>query len=229
MHIPKLLISGTLLLFAISLNAQRHLIGVKGGVNITDFASDGAFKEADTKVGFVGGLTYQFVFNEQFLLGAETLFNRRGVTIEQDFTDEVGNPTGSRTETDFDLDYLSIPITFGVSYGEYWRLNANIAVVPSFLLDARFRRPRFVGNTEGLPQSLLENANEVDVTDEVSGFDFATRLEVGGGYMLTDLIMLHIDVGYQHSISTFTNSEFFADTEARHRGVNLTFGIKYML
>lgn len=225
----NLVIFGTFLLFAISLNAQRHLVGVKGGINITDFASDGAFEDADTKTGFVGGLTYQFVFNEQFLIGAEALYNRRGVTIKQDFTDELGNPTNSGTKTDFDLDYLSIPITFGVSYGKYWRLNANIAAVPSFLLDARFRRPRFVGNTEGLPPSQQLDAGEIDVTDEVSGFDFATRLEVGGGYMLTDLIMLHIDVGYQHSISTFTNSDFFEDTEARHRGVNLTFGIKYML
>ena len=69
----------------------------------------------------------------------------------------------------------------------------------------------------------------IDLTNNVTKFDLAGLLEIGGGYKFKKGYWLYSSIGYQQSFTTFSNSEYFANSKIRHNGINLTVGLKYAL
>ncbi len=213
-----------ILIFTIStlqVAAQNHLIGVKAGVNSTNITSSNFSSQNDSRTGVTAGLIYEFLFNKHFSIGADFIYNQRGFTNDIVFTDNLGNPTGEKYTTKFNYDYISLPIKTGFNIGTKLYGFTNIGVIPSLLVDAKITTPTF-----GTDKKFTGNET-IDHTNLVSKFDFAGLIEIGGGYKFNERYWLFTSFSYQHSFTTITNSDYFANSKRRHNGINLSIGLKF--
>ena len=202
---------------------QNHFIGLKGGVNSTNITSSNFFSPTDSRKGLTAGLTYEYLFKKQCSVGADLIYNQRGFTSDVVFTDNLGNPTAEKSTTTFNYDYVSLPIKTGFNIGTKLYGFTNIGVIPSLLVDAKTTTPTFDADAK-------YTGNETfDVTNRVSKFDFAGQVEIGGGYKLNGRYWLFTSFSYQHSFTTITNSDYFANSTIRHNGMALTIGLKCAL
>jgi hypothetical protein len=202
---------------------QNHLIGVKGGVNSTNITSSNFIRQSDSRTGLTAGLTYEFLFKKHFSIGSDLIYNQRGFTNDLVITDNLGIPTGEKYTSKFNYDYFSIPIKTGFNIGTKLHGFTNIGVIPSFLVDAKTITPTF--DTDG----KFTGNETFDVANRVSKFDFAGLVEIGGGYKFKGRYWLFTSFSYQHSFTTITNSEYFANGKIRHNGMALTIGLKCAL
>lgn len=138
------------------------------------------------------------------------------------FTDFLGNPTGEKYTTKFNYDYVSLPIKTGLNFGNKFFGFANIGVIPSLLVNAK--TITLTINADG----RVTGNETVDVTSRVTKFDLAGLAEIGGGYKIKSRYWLFTSFAYQYSLTTITNSEYFADSK-RHNGMTLIIGLKCAL
>jgi hypothetical protein len=199
---------------------QNHFLGMQGGINLTNVNSSNFMSNNDNRTGFNGGLTYQYYLNERFNLGIDLLYFQRGFTNDIVFTDEFGNPTGESATSEFNYDYLSLPLKGGIVIGDKFSGFANLGIIPSFLLDAKTITPAI----EGFQEETTNN-----VTDRVTKFDMGGLVEIGANYKITPDFLLSATFGYQHSFTSITNDNYFSNGEVRHCGMVLSIGLKYAL
>lgn len=202
---------------------QNHFLGVKGGANSTNITSINFSSQNDARTGLTAGLTYEFLIKKHFSIGADLIYNQRGFTDDLIFTDNLGNPTFEKYKIKFNYDYISLPVKTGFNIGTKLFGFTNIGVIPSLLVDAKTIAPTF--DTDG----KLTGKETFDVTNQVSKFDFAGLVEIGGGYKLNGRYWLFTSLSYQYSLTTITNSDYFANSKIRHNGMNLTIGLKCAL
>src|SRR5699024_5952174 len=87
----KIFLSAIVLLFAVSMNAQRIDMRVKAGVNFSNITDASQLKN---KTGFTAGAFLGIGFNK-FAIQPEVLFSQQG----------------SKVDTNkFDLDYINVPV-----------------------------------------------------------------------------------------------------------------------
>lgn len=208
-----------LILFAIPAFGQNHFIGLKGGVNWTNVISENFLNNNDYKNGFVGGLAYEYEFKKKFHIGLDLVYAQKGFKNDVVFTDMYGNPIGEKVTSHFNYDYLSLPLKAGFSLGNSFAGFLNIGVVPSLLINAKTIMSQFNN----------PNDNTVDVTDKVTKFDFGGIVEIGGSYKFRERFLLFTSFAYQQSFMTFTNENYFSNGRARHFGMMLSVGFKYVL
>ena len=207
-----------------TLNAvgQNQFIGVKGSVNLTNISSSD-IRNTDYRTGLSSGITYEYLFGKHYSLGADIIYNQRGFRDYLTLTDNTGNPTGEKAIYKYNYDYLSIPIKTGFNIGNTFYSFANIGLIPSILVNAKTFLPPFDINAK------VGGSDVIDLTNKVTKFDLAGLIEIGGGYKFKNRYWLFSSIGYQQSITTITNSEYFANSKIRHNGMNLTVGMKYAL
>ncbi len=207
---------------SISVSGQS-LIGIKGGLNFTNVSSSNFIENNDSRTGFSGGLSYEYFLKENHSISFDLVINQRGFTHELIFTDSQGNPTGQKSVSEFNYDYLSLPIKTGIYLGQKISAFGNIGVVPSILVNAKTKMAPFESD------GLYFPGGTNDVTEQVSKFDFAGLIEIGANYKPTDKFWVFSSITYQYSFTTITNSDYFADSKVRHNGLTLSFGVKYRL
>ncbi|NII29594.1 PorT family protein [Pseudoflavitalea sp. X16] len=95
----KLIVAGLLLIGATGF-AQTFQLGIKAGVNISNFTG-GEFENLDKKalVGFHGGGFVSFFFGEHLALQPEVLFSSQGAKIK-----EAGD------EKNWKISYINVPV-----------------------------------------------------------------------------------------------------------------------
>lgn len=202
---------------------QNHLIGVKGGVNSTNITSSNFLSQNNSRTGLTAGLTLEVIIKKHFSIGADLIYNQRGFTNDIVFTDNLGNLTGEKYTATFNYDYVSLPMKTGFNIGTKLYGFTNIGVIPSLLVNARTTTPTFDTDEK------FTGNETIDMTSRVSKFDFAGLVEIGGGYKLNGRYWLFTSFSYQHSFTTITNSDYFANSKMRHNGMNLTIGLKCAL
>jgi hypothetical protein len=212
-----------LTLITTSIHAQNHLIGVKGGVNRTDVSATSFFNDRDVRLGLEFGLTYDYFFKNNFTMGADLIYNQRGFTFDIIFTDDYGIPTGEKSTTKFNYDYISLPLKVGFMHGKTFSIFANIGLTPSILVDAKYITPTFEFN------ELIIHGETIDITKNVKMFDLGGIVEIGVGYRFKERYWLYSSFSYQHSLTSISTSEHFATSAIRHYGMTLSLGLKYAL
>ncbi|MBV4355524.1 porin family protein [Pinibacter aurantiacus] len=102
----KKILFASLLFVSSASFAQKFQLGVKGGVNISNFTG-GDFQDAkkSSLVGFHAGAFVNYKFGQVISLQPEVLFSTQGATIED-------RETGHKE--DFKLNYVSIPVLLKV-------------------------------------------------------------------------------------------------------------------
>ena len=208
-----------IVLFTVPVFGQNHFIGLKGGINRTNVISDNFLGDNDYRNGFIGGLTYEYEFKNKFHIGLDLVYAQKGFKNDIIFTDEIGNPIGEKATSDFNYDYLSLPIKGGFSIGNSFAGFLNIGVVPSLLINAETKIPTF----ENIDGEIF------DVTDKVTEFDFGGLIEIGGSYKFKERFLLFTSFAYQQSFMTITNKNYFSNGKAKHYGMTLSIGLKYAL
>lgn len=110
MHTLRRLLSvaalGALLVPA-GLAAQDVMVGVKGGLNLTDVSIDVADITTDSKTGLVGGLFAEFGLGDMFAVRPEGLYSQKGFKT-----------TDSGIDLKLKLDYIEVPVLLVARIGE---------------------------------------------------------------------------------------------------------------
>ena len=208
------------LLLTLSTIGQNHIIGTKSGINSTNVSSSNFITNNDSRTGFSSGLTYEFQFKNKFSFGIDFLYFQKGFTNDLIFTDTIGNPTGEKATIQFNYNYLSFPIKGGFVFGEKTSGFVNVGLVPSFLISGEIIEPE----TEG-----LFDKKTTDISELASSFDLGGLIEVGGNYTFGESLILFTSFAYQHSFTSLTNSNHFAESSIRHNALTLSLGLKYRL
>ena len=216
----RILIVVVLVLVTIEVAGQNHLVGITGSVNWTNITSSNFLSQTDPRRGVSGGITYEYFLKKSISVGTEVVY------IERGFIDDFETPAGVVITSEFNYDYLSIPVKTGFtkfSAGGNMLGFAKAGLVPSFLINAKTTTPAFDMNGE------IIGAETTDITSRVSAFDLAGLVEIGGGYKVIDRLWLTASFVYQHSLTSITNTEYFANSEIRHNGMILSMGLKWAI
>lgn len=211
-----------LLLISIHTLGQEHLIGVQSGLNLTNITDNAFFDNSKTRTGFIGGINYTFKISDRYQIGVDALYAQQGYISKFIAIEEYGPQTGVE-DSKFNHDYFSLPLKIGYEMGEKIKIIPRIGLVPSFLIKAESIIPRFddSGNVTG--------HETVNARYAISKFDFGGLLELGFESRLTGNLFFCPALTYRHSLSTFSNSNYFEDSKMRHYGLSIAVGIKYQL
>jgi hypothetical protein len=113
------------ILFALPVFAQNHFVGVKVGVSWTNvMTKDYPLDDLSNRTGFTGSITYQYMLQKGFYLGADMLYTPKGYQVRLTFLDVNGNVIGSDAPVEFDFDYFDgselrnygLNLSMGVQY-----------------------------------------------------------------------------------------------------------------
>jgi len=212
------------LLFTSLIVAQEHFIGIKGGTSWTDVNTRNVFfgrpGSEEMRNGFNAGIAYEYHMDNRFNIGVDLLYSERGFSQFIDQTDGNGTPLPGVQNTEYNFDYLVVPIKGGVSFGNKLSGIANVGLTPAILISSFVISPEVPGLREEQRRKL---------TNLAARFDIGVIFEVGGDYEIVDGIHIFSTVGYQTSFTSLTTDEFAANGEARHYGIQLFLGAKYQL
>jgi len=158
-YMKKLLVIPAILL-SLGLFAQKFQLGLKGGVNISNF-SGGEFRNIDKKalVGFHGGGFVSFLLGDNFAIQPEVLFSSQGAKLK-----------GAGSEENFKVSYLNIPLLAKYRFNGGFYLEAGPQV--GFKLN------------ESVPNNTINSfAKNLDLSiDAGLGFHSRSGFGIGGRY-----------------------------------------------
>lgn len=200
---------------------QVQTIGFQSGFNISKLSADYYFTNSKSRVGFVGGLKYEYAHN-RLILGADALYNQMGFVEKTTFTDESGNIKLEDFESKFNYDYLSVPLKLGYSFGNKLRIVPMLGIQPSFLL--RAKTTGLINNAE---QSMRSEV--FDVKDHVTKFDCAGLVELELDFALMPNIDVFASCSGKYSLTKFSNSDYFPEGNMKHHAFAFSLGLKYTL
>lgn len=207
-----------IVIMPVSLGAQNHLIGIQGGLNLAN-ASTSNFPSQGYRKGVNAGLSYEYLLKEHFSIGADLLYTQRGFTSTIPFINSNGYITAPNSRSQFNYDYVSLPIKASYRLGEKFYGFVNLGIVPSILVNAT---------------TIVDNMNtgmsdNYDQTDRVNKFDLSGIAELGAGYKIQNRYWLFGSVGYQSSFISTTTEQYFAELQMFHYGFTFSLGVKYAL
>lgn len=212
-------------LFSINASAQKHVIGVRGGLNMANYTFDNMIKDqTDFIPRATAGITYEYMLTEKISIGIDALYNQRGQLTSINFTDEQGTVVG-KGEIRHEMDYTSMPIkiaykTSGNLYGF-----GSIGFMPSYLNKSV---TKFSGDFK-FPEVY---EHEIINTKGYERFDWGGIAEIGGGYITKSGLHTFLSVGYQHSFTSNRPTERAVDIggyKIQHYGYMISLGAKYAL
>lgn len=150
-----------LLVLCSSLFAQKFQLGLKGGVNISNFNGLN-WENADTKarVGFLGGAFINLMLGDNFSITPEALFSSQGAKVSQ-----AGN------ERNLKVSYVSVPVLLKYRFNGGFYIEAGPQV--SFKVNE---------NTDNLPIDAF--ARNLDLAiDAGLGYHSNMGLGIGARYV----------------------------------------------
>jgi len=206
------------LALSFSLSAQQHFIGIKGGLlstNVKYFGDNHSYYDLTSNLNsFSAGLTYDFVFKFNFILGIELNYNEKG------FTNGLSQAgfEGEFYTHQLNSKYFSIPIKIGYQIGNKAFFNIYTGLIGSWQYEGNMKE---YFNGEELYSPL-----SADLYDGTK-LEAAAFLEMGVGYKFDIGIRTYITYLYQHS---FTNIPFYrASDDMYFYGMSVSVGVQYEL
>jgi hypothetical protein len=199
------------------------MIGIQGGLNMTNLTAKETFNDTKYRNGILIGLNYELLFSSKLSFESDILYSQQGFKDVIIFTDAMGNPLGENDNFKFNYDYLIIPLKIGYSFGEKYKLTPRIGICPSILINAKTTLPTFDidGNQIG--------TETTDVKDKVNKIDLSGLIEIEGAYVFSNNLELFSSIAYRHGITTFSNDDYFKESKMRHFGFSLSVGLKIKL
>ena len=209
-----------LVLFSISSFAQNHFLGLQFGLN-SSRAYGVSYVENDKNINlFAAGMTYNYQFKNNILLGSGLFYDSRGSINEISLTNDEGivlEIVDMRSK----FSYLSIPLKAGYQIGQKWSGFAYLGLVPSYLLKAESMFPGVNASDDDYEERVI------DIMEGLNKFDLSAMIELGSNYQLNDKLALYISGSYQRGIT-----EVYKNADSpfiKHYRFNISLGVKYAL
>lgn len=76
------------------------------------------------------GITYEYQLSKKFNIGLDLIYAQSGFKYDVVYSDEFGNSIGEGVTSDFNNNYLSIPIKAGFSTGNSFYGFINLGLIP---------------------------------------------------------------------------------------------------
>jgi len=204
------------MLVSVAVFGQNHIIGLRSGIGLTNVKSD--ISHTQSLISANLGMTYNYRMADKWNLGIGLHYNRKGFNSDYNKlifnTNSIGNVIGSKDPVDLKAYYLSIPISIGVQGTQTIAGFCNLAIAPSFLIDAK-------------ETDVTQNYITIDVSDKVTKFDFVGLLEIGTLYQPESSMEISLSLSYQQGFKKVTNSDYYIQSNVYHYGFLLSIGIKY--
>ena len=175
------IILSALAVFAFSFaNAQQTKFGVKGGLNLSNWAGDTDGVNLKYKVGFNGGLFADVKLSEKVSLQPEVLYSLVGTKID-DFTIDIDGQeyTG---DVNFNMSYIYIPVMLELKVAE--KFNLEVGPQLGFLLSAK-SVTKLEGNSQKVKEDIKSIFNTIDFgLNFGANYDFDEHFILGFRYNL---------------------------------------------
>lgn len=143
-----------------SLAFSQHY-GVKAGLNLSSISKDGDFSDSRGKAGFYAGVFMNAPLAENFSIQPEVIYNNVGAKVDKN------------TNTNLNLDYISVPVMFQYNVVPEFYLEAGPQF--SFLVNSKFKSSN---------QTIEKVANYFNNKDNYNSFDFG--LGLGAGFNINE-------------------------------------------
>lgn len=209
----------------ITVKGQSHFVGLHGGVNYTN-AMDRYYPKdrIHFRTGLVVGLTYDYLFRNNFSVGSGIVYNQRGYRRDVIFPPYyTGEPNDLIFIYKVNRNFISFPLKIGFNYGKKFFAYGNIGLNPSVLIEAYDVHPKLDFNGNDIPEKTFWNK------DVLYKLDIGGLAELGGGYKFTNRFWLNTSLLFQHSFVPISSYDRYPDDEIIHYGWSLSLGLKYAL
>lgn len=224
----KCIIIIIIVLMCTNSSAQRHFVGVRGGMNASSYSAENLSPRSGIQYGVIGGLTYQLHFHLHFYVAAEATLNQLGyrpafTTIKTANTGQQSSTITVNTAGAYGMvriNMFSLPIKAGYTFGKTTYGFVTLGAMPSWVFNSKIVFPAgIIGNNE-----LVIKSNEKD-------FLLGGILEVGIGYKCSQRIDIYTSLGYQHFTEEVEPSSQFNFEPFRFHlyAVTISAGLKYAL
>lgn len=140
-------------------------IGIKGGLNISNFYRDNV-GDQNARFGFNLGLFTELAVGESFSIQPELLLSTKGNRATYGADDGVLDLVGAEGEVKTNLTYIDIPVLAKVTFGEV--INVHIGPYASYLIGAN-------ASTEG---DLASGSQELN-RDNFKAWDYGLAAGLG--------------------------------------------------
>ena len=204
-------------LIAFSTHAQKHLIGMQGGLNVSD-ATGMDFPAQEARRGIMAGISYEYQIKKHFSIGTDLKYEQRGYTAKLTFINSSGQITDKNLKSKFNFNYISLPIKASFKFGNTVYGFVNGGIVPAIVTDAKL-----------IYHEKIDNNAPINYTKRIKPFDLGLLLEIGMGYKIKERYLIFAQLGYQNSVTNSSSEKFFASSTMYHYGLNGSFGFKFML
>lgn len=207
----------------ITVNGQNHFVGLHSGVSYTNaIVKNYPKNRINFRTGLVSGLTYDYLFRNNFSIGSGIVYNQRGYSRDVVFSPYyTGEPNDLIVSYKINRDFITIPLKIGFNYGKKYFAYANIGLTPSVLVEAYDVHPKLDFNGNDIPERTFWN-KDLLYKVEIGGL-----IELGGGYKFTNRFWLYSSLMYQHSFTPILSYDRYPDKEIIHYGFSLSLGLKY--
>lgn len=206
----------SLVFLSTSAFTQSHFVGLQGGLSsATNLGTLGNYVYRN---GYEFALSYQYRQNKFVFFGADLAYSLKGFRNAILITDNNGNVTG-QLNTDWQFEYISIPIKAGMNVGTKFGIFFSLAIAPAYLIHGS-------NKTDSNPYFLAEN---FDFTDKANRFDLYGQLEAGLFFRIARKVHFGPILQYQQSLATWTNKDFFEQESSYHASFLFAFTLKYQI
>lgn len=203
----NILIVALLFVFGIS-SAQKAKFGIKGGMNISNWAGDTEGMDTKSKIGFnVGGFA-EIKLSDKFAIQPELLYSAQGMKLDNMPLEIEGSDY--TVDSTFKLGYINVPVMFKYYVAEKFNIEAGPQI--GFLTSAKIK-----ATVEGIgsaTESVKENFESVDF-----GLNF------GAGYDFTEHFFAN--VRYNLGLSNIAKTEEGEDATINNSVFSLNVGYKF--
>jgi len=193
-----------LALFFTPLNAQVYIqhiqIGPKVGVNIAKFT------DYDSKIGFAGGIFFQFQFSNLFSIQPEAYYTMKGATISDHRWGDFS----------YIIDYIELPLLFKLIIpveGSIIRPSVYAGPVVGFNTTAKYKG-------EYNDRGLIEIS---DISDYIQSTDFSLAFGGGIGFIVGNN-ELGLDIRYILGLKSVFDNSSNVDVKNSVINFNIYFG-----
>lgn len=192
--------------FGLSMNAQdkgNFEFGLGGGLNRSSVSSSSGSADISTSFNIHGSAEYYF--SESWGIKAKLFYDRKGwdngFIMDADTMEEYA--------TDYNFDYLTIPVMANWHFGNTDNWYINFGPYAGFLLSAK------------------ETRFDTDLSDDFNGSDFGLAFGIGVKIPVSEFIRIYIDYDGQIGFS-----DVFDGQAEEHIGTtrdSFNVGINFML
>jgi hypothetical protein len=196
----------SIMFIATSAAAVDIMLGLKGGVNIANVHGEDIPEDNKTRLGFIGGVSFDFKVHEMFSLQPELLYSMKGCKL-----------TAGDDEAVWKFNYIEIPVLVKL------HIPAGEAVDPSF----------FVGPAVGMNLSadfeITEDSEteSIDISDNVKDVEFSVVVGAGLDITVGERGAFIIDLRFDYGLTTLDDTSDPDDFKNWAFGAMIGYGFKF--